>query len=218
MEALEFVMDIFFNLRENLDQWTIMLGPWLYVLLFLVIFAETGLVVTPFLPGDSLLFALGALAATGPLEIWLLFCPADARGDPWGRRQLRDRAPSGAEGLSPRGLAFPEQGAPGPHPALLREVWRQDHRPGPLRPHRSDLRALRGGYWPDALPALRPLQYHGGRRLGGICLFSGYWFGNLPWVNQHFELVVVGIVLVSVMPMVVEYLLAQRRARQALSS
>ena len=73
MEALEFVMDIFFNLRENLDQWTIMLGPWLYLLLFLVIFAETGLVVTPFLPGDSLLFALGALAATGPLDIGLLF-------------------------------------------------------------------------------------------------------------------------------------------------
>ena len=69
-----------------------------------------------------------------------------------------------------------------------------------------------------AYPRFATFNIAGGIAWVAVCLFSGFWFGNLPWVNKHFELVVVGIVLVSVMPMVVEYLLAQRRTRQALSS
>jgi membrane-associated protein len=64
MELLRQAWDLFFHMNEHLNLWAGMLGPWLYVVLFAIIFCETGLVVTPFLPGDSLLFAIGALSAS----------------------------------------------------------------------------------------------------------------------------------------------------------
>src|SRR5919107_1102846 len=70
MEAL---IDIFLHLDAHLENLTASYGPWIYALLFAIIFAETGLVVTPFLPGDSLLFAAGALAAHGELDVGVLF-------------------------------------------------------------------------------------------------------------------------------------------------
>src|SRR5690606_36472051 len=62
-ELLTQALDVFLHLDAHLNDWATTLGPWLYVVLFLVVFCETGLVVTPFLPGDSLLFAIGALAS-----------------------------------------------------------------------------------------------------------------------------------------------------------
>lgn len=67
---LEFFVNFFLNLDAELAKFVQMYGVWVYALLFLIIFAETGLVVTPFLPGDSLLFTAGALAAVGVLDIW----------------------------------------------------------------------------------------------------------------------------------------------------
>ncbi|HQR44235.1 MAG TPA: hypothetical protein PLX97_16175, partial [Gemmatales bacterium] len=68
------LIDLFLHLNVHLNKWADQLGPWLYVVVFAIIFCETGLVVTPFLPGDSLLFALGALAATpdSPLNVTYL--------------------------------------------------------------------------------------------------------------------------------------------------
>ena len=86
MEILQQAYDLFFHLDQHLNQWAGMLGPWLYVVLFLIVFCETGFVVTPFLPGDSLLFAVGALAATEGTPINLsviavLLCIAAVVGD-----------------------------------------------------------------------------------------------------------------------------------------
>ena len=64
------LIDIFLHLDKHLTQFVATYGGWVYGLLFLIVFAETGLVVTPFLPGDSLLFAAGALAAAGGLNVW----------------------------------------------------------------------------------------------------------------------------------------------------
>src|SRR3990172_7940872 len=69
---MDFLIDFFFDLNDNLEIFVGQYGPWVYGLLFLIIFAETGLVVTPFLPGDSLLFATGALAAAGVLDVRLV--------------------------------------------------------------------------------------------------------------------------------------------------
>ena len=63
MDAVAQLLDVFLHLDAHLTEWAGVLGPWLYALLFLIVFCETGLVVTPFLPGDSLLFAAGALCA-----------------------------------------------------------------------------------------------------------------------------------------------------------
>src|SRR5688572_15908303 len=64
METLRQFVDVFLHLDRHLNDWAESLGPWLYVVLFLIVFCETALVITPFLPGDSLLFAVGALAAS----------------------------------------------------------------------------------------------------------------------------------------------------------
>lgn len=67
------LIDIILHLDQHIPQWIAFFGPWLYVILFLIIFAETGLVVTPFLPGDSLLFALGAFTVVdGGLSLWVV--------------------------------------------------------------------------------------------------------------------------------------------------
>ena len=70
---MQTLIDLFLHLDVHLAEFVARYGVWVYGFLFAIIFAETGLVVTPFLPGDSLLFAAGAIAATGALDIWLLF-------------------------------------------------------------------------------------------------------------------------------------------------
>ena len=72
---MHYLLDFFLHLDVHLQAFVTQFGPWVYALLFVIVFAETGLVVTPFLPGDSLLFATGALAATtnGELNVWLAF-------------------------------------------------------------------------------------------------------------------------------------------------
>ena len=72
MDFVRSVVDFFLHLDEHLNQIVTTYGVWTHLILFAIVFAETGLVVTPFLPGDSLLFAAGALAALGSLDLWLL--------------------------------------------------------------------------------------------------------------------------------------------------
>src|SRR5215469_3237248 len=75
------VMDIILHLDQHLADWLAYFGPWTYVIMFLIIFCETGLVVTPFLPGDSLLFALGALSSVeGGLSLWVLLISLTVAG------------------------------------------------------------------------------------------------------------------------------------------
>src|SRR5918999_4978856 len=71
MDFVRSVMDLFLHLDQHLNRIVTDYGVWIYAILFAIVFAETGLVVTPFLPGDSLLFATGALAATGALDVRL---------------------------------------------------------------------------------------------------------------------------------------------------
>src|SRR3989344_4893241 len=74
-------LDIILHLDQHLAAWITLFGPWIYVLMFIIIFCETGLVVTPFLPGDSLLFALGALSALeSGLDVWILLSTLTVAG------------------------------------------------------------------------------------------------------------------------------------------
>jgi len=186
---------------------------WTYLLLFIIIFCETGLVFTPFLPGDSLIFAAAALAAQGWLNIWLLIpilMVAAILGDTvnywighWfgvtlfdGRFRMLKK-----EHLDRTHRFFAKYGGKAIILARFVPIVRT------FAPFVAGLGAMDYGH------------FFAFNIIGGVLwvlLFSGlgYFFGTLPIVQQHFELVVVAIILLSVMPAVYEYFAERRRSRQ----
>ena len=203
------MLDFLLNFDEYLTRFVTDYGTLTYGILFAIIFAETGLVVTPFLPGDSLLFAAGALSATGALSVWILLpvlivaaIVGDAVNYSVGRRLARrflDDAPD-------TGLLFR---------LVKREHVQRAH----------DFFETHGGkavVLARFVPIVRTfvpfvaggagMSYHvfalynitGGILWVGICVGAGYLFGNIPVVKNNFELVVIGIVFVSVIPLAIE--------------
>lgn len=210
-------IDIFLHVDRHLLELVADYGVWIYGILFLIVFAETGLVVTPFLPGDSLLFAAGALAATGALNLWLvalLLLAAAISGD----------AVNYAVGRS-AGLRVIELSRTDPR-------WGRVINPGYIeRAHEFFER--RGGkavVLARFVPIVRTfvpfvagvaeMSYSsfafynvtGAVAWVSICIGAGYLFGNVPLVKDNFSLVALGIVGISLLPMVFEIMNA-RRAR-----
>lgn len=190
-------------------------GRWVYGLLFAVIFAETGLVVTPFLPGDSLLFAVGAIAATGALSLptvaVLLVVAAYtgnvvnyAIGRTIGPRvfQATDNETIFGKLLNRRYLdqahAFFEQHG-GRAVALSRFV-----------PIVRTFLPFVAGAARMSTKTFMIYNLAGAAGWVGLCLGAGVLFGNVPVVKQNFSLVALGIVFVSILPIVFEYLRTRR--------
>jgi len=215
MDFILQLVDIFLHIDEYLGDIIRDYGVWTYLLLFIVIFMETGLVVTPFLPGDSLIFAAGTFAAMGYMEVGLLFAllfAAAFLGDTanyWIGHTLGPRAFSGEIPLLKKVLkkeyldkthAFYEKHG-GKTIILARFV--------PIVRTFAPFVAGVG-----AMTYKKFISYNiiGGLAWVAIFLFLGFFFGNLPFVQKHFEFVVIAIVLISVLPAVVEYF--KERARK----
>ncbi len=202
MELLAHAVEFILHLDRYLDLFIRDYGTWAYALLFLIIFAETGLVVTPFLPGDSLLFAAGAIAARGSLDIGLLavlLAVAAIVGDAanyWVGHALGDRLVGGKR---------------------IRLI-KQEHLD---RTHqfyeRHGARTIILARFVPIVRTFAPFVAGLGRMtyrrfatynvLGGIMwvalfVLGGFFFGNLAVVQQHFGLVIIGIILISFVPMV----------------
>jgi len=214
MEIIAYLIDLFVNLDEHLSLVITRYGTWTYLILFLVIFMETGFVVTPFLPGDSLLFAAGTFAALGALNITLMFLllfAAAVLGDTvnyWiGRR------------IGPRVFEMNSRW-------LKREYLERTHR----------FYERHGGktiFLARFIPIIRTFapfvagvgEMSYGRFLaynvvGGLVwtagfTFLGYFFGNIPIVRENFSFVVVGIIFISVLPIVYEFVASQLKGRRA---
>ena len=213
---METLIDYFLHLDQHLTEFVSLYGPWIYALLFVIIFAETGLVVTPFLPGDSLLFAAGALAAAGSLDITLLLvllCAAAILGDAVnysigrfvGPRVFRSDIPQGFWGR-----------------ALNREHLTRAHDFF----ERYGGKAIVMGRFAPIIRTFVPFvagavsmtyskfafyNVTGGIVWVVVCAGGGYLFGEIPVVKQNFSLVAIAIVAISLIPMAVE-LLRHRRA------
>ena len=210
------ILDLFLHVDEHLADFVQSHGRLVYGLLFAIIFAETGLVVTPFLPGDSLLFAAGALAGSGMLDVRLLlvlFIGAAVLGDAVnysvgryiGPRVFRPEGRSGrfARMLNPKHLErthefFERHGGKAVVMARFVPIVRT------FIPFVAGAGAM-------TYSAFAFYNVFGGVLWVVICVGAGYLFGGMPVVKKNFELVVVGIVFVSVLPMVVE-LVRQRRS------
>ena len=194
-------------------------GIWIYAILFLIVFAETGLVVTPFLPGDSLLFAAGALAASGALDpggVVLLLIAAAILGDAVnyaigrvvGTRiiHLSQTDPRWGRWVQPAYVArahqfFERHGGKAIVLARFMPIVRT------FVPFVAGVAEMR-------YPAFALYNVTGAVTWVGVCVGAGYVFGNVPIVKENFSLVALGIVIVSILPMVFEYL-KHRRGRTA---
>ena len=210
------MLDILFHVDRHLLDFVQTYGAWVYALLFAIVFAETGFVVTPFLPGDSLLFAAGALCATGalrtPVALTLLVVAAftgNAVNYTVGRivgprvfnatdtsgishrllnRQHLDRAHAFFEKYGGKAIIL------GRFVPIVRTFV-------PFVAGAAQMRSSSFGIY----------NLIGAAAWVGLCLGAGLLFGNVPLVKQNFSLVTIGIVLISILPMIVEYVRHLRR-------
>ena len=211
MELLTAFADLVLHLDRHL-QWLVSThGAWIYAILFLIIFCETGLVVTPFLPGDSLLFVAGTLAAAGDMYVHSLFAVlacASFLGDNtnyWIGRYAGPRVftREGSRLLNPSHLArtqhfYDKYGANTIFFARFMPIVRTF---APFVAGIGRMRYSRFLFY----------SFSGSVAWVGSLAYAGYYFGTVPVVKQNLTLVIVIIVLISVIPGVVEYL--RHRAR-----
>jgi len=204
MEFLKQFLDTVLHLREHIGELISHYGPHIYTIFFLVIFCETGLVLTPFLPGDSLLFTAGAFAALGQLNIWLMFgilSVAAVLGDTvnyWIGHYLGPKVFKWEKSrfFNPEHLKrthefYQKYGAKTIILARFVPIVRT------FAPFVAGIGAM-------TYAKFFLFNVVGGVAWVAICLFAGYWFGNIPWVAKHFEAVIIGIILVSLLPLVYE--------------
>ena len=209
---MELIIDIFQNLPTYLHAWATAYGSGLYIILFLIIFAETGLVVTPFLPGDSLLFATGALLSlnvpglnVGTMIILLVI--AAILGDWVNYHVGKWTAPKLFRGYESRWLNRK-------HLEKTKEFY--DRHGGKTIILARFIPIVRT-YAPfvAGMSGMSYRQFAMYNVIGGVVwivsfILLGYFFGNLPVVKSNFQYVILGIIVVSVMPVVVEFIKARR--------
>lgn len=213
MDLLKQLIDFVLHLQEHLHQLTQDYGRWVYGILFAIIFCETGLVITPFLPGDSLLFAVGALAAdpASGLNLWLasaLIFVAAVLGDTvnysigkFAGERLARRFPRliKQKHLDVTNEFFQKYG--GKTIILARFV--------PIVRTFAPFVAGSG-----AMDYRRFMMFNvvGAALWVGLLVPAGWFFGNIPVVKENFEFVVIGIIVVSILPMVYEIWKSRRVA------
>ena len=220
MELIQSFWYFITHLNLTLPAFIVEHGNWVYALLFLVIFIETGLVVMPFLPGDSLLFVAGSLAAIGSLDMAFLFgllFTAAVLGDNinywvgrfFGPRVVKWRT-FGRDLVQQKHLDkthayFEKYGVKTIIIARFIPIVRT------ITPFVAGVGAM------DYKRKFLPFDILGGALWIGLLLAAGYLFGQHPFVQKHYEAVILGIVFISVMPMVVEALRHRMSARKGVA-
>lgn len=203
MQLVRTFIDLFLHLDVHLAELIAQFGAWTYGILFLIVFCETGLVVTPFLPGDSLLFAAGAFAGLGSLNaggLFLVLFAASAAGDStnyWIGRYIGPRAFGGTI----RFLRLEYLGR-------TRDFYARHGRKTVILarflPILRTFAPFVAGVGQLPYPRFLTYSLAGSAAWVGLFVGVGYFFGNLPLVRQHFSVVVMGIIGVSLLPIVVE--------------
>ena len=209
MEALKEILGFFLHVDKHLLEVVQQYGSWTYAILFAIVFLETGLVVTPFLPGDSLLFAAGALAGAGALDVRIiivLLIIAAITGDSLnyaigrhvGPRVFREGSRFFRQEYLDRTHEFYERHG-GKTIVLARFV--------PIVRTFAPFVAGVG-----RMNYARFFAYNVGGGVLWVCLFGllGYFFGNTPIIKENFGLAIIGVILISLLPIVFEYWRARR--------
>jgi membrane-associated protein len=218
MELVTYLIDFFLHLDRHLAEVIQSYGAWTYALLFVIVFLETGLVVTPLLPGDSLLFAAGSFAALGALDVSLLFVllsVAAILGDTVNY--------SIGHYLGPKVFHYPKSRFF--NPDHLRKTHDFYEKYGGKTiiiarfvPIVRTFAPFVAGIGAMSYPRFIVYNVAGALLWVAVCVGAGYLFGNLPFVQKNFSLVILGIIVVSVMPALVEYLRHRSQAQRAAAS
>ena len=213
MELLHWFVDLVLNLDEHLLEMVRQHGVWIYAILFAVIFSETGFVVTPFLPGDSLLFVAGAIAATGEMNVHLLaglLVVAAVLGNSVNYAIGRWM-----------GAWFERGGARWLNRKHLDSAHAFYERHGGKAVVISRFLPIVRTYIPfvAGMAAMAPARFTLFNAAGalmwvvGLC-YAGYFFGNIPWIKGNLTAIILGIIVVSLLPLAIAFVrskLARRR-------
>jgi membrane-associated protein len=212
MELFAYLIDVVLHLDQHLTLLVAEYGPWVYGILFAIVFMETGFVVTPFLPGDSLLFVAGAVAAAGGMDLaWLMATLVTAA-------LCGDNVNYGfGRFLGPR--VFRHEGSRW----LKRENLDRTHafmeRHGPKAIVIARFVPLVRTFVPFVcgLGRLTYARFLGFSVLGallwvGLLVPAGYFFGSLDWVKRNLTLVIFGIIFLSLLPGLIEFWRHRRQA------
>jgi membrane-associated protein len=206
------VVDFFLHLDKHLSQIISDYGGWTYGILFLTIFCETGLVVTPFLPGDSLLFAAGALAAVGALNPHYLFLLLAIAGILGNTANYSIGRFVGAKVFTSNGRFFKKQ-------YLEKANMFYEKHGGKAVIIGRFLPVLRtfvpfvAGIGSMTYARYTLFNVIGSALWVGLFVYAGYFFGNLPFVQKNFSLVILAIIVSSAIPPVVEYFRHRRHPK-----
>jgi len=214
MDLLKQLLEFFLHLDKHLSEVIRDYGTWTYLILFLIVFCETGLVVTPFLPGDSLLFAAGTFAALGALSPWVLFAALSAAailGDTvnyWIGKKIGPRAFSGT-------VRFLKQEHLRKTEAFYERHGRKTIIIARFVPIVRTFAPFVAGVGSMNYPVFLAYNVIGGVAWVALCVFSGYFFGNIPVVKRNFSVVIIAIILISTLPILWEAWKARRAGRGA---
>jgi len=203
MDIIKFLIDFIIHIDVHLGQIISTYGVVTYIILFLIIFMETGLVFTPFLPGDSLLFAAGAFAALNSLNIWLLFfflSIAAILGDTanywigyfFGKKIVaHPKIPIDESHIEETQKFFHKHG--GKTIILARFI-----------PFIRTFAPFVAGVGRMKYQQFFSYNVIGGLLWVSIATFTGYFFGNIKFVKENFSLVIIAVVIISLIPIFVE--------------
>lgn len=208
------VVDTLINFALHVDQYLDLIiktfGAWTYVILFAVIFAETGLVVTPFFPGDSLIFVAGAFAAVGSLNVWILFAALALGaivgdtvnywiGHSFGRKMFHNKSKFFKKEYLSEAEKFYEK-----HGAITIIIAR-------FIPIIRTFAPFVAGIGKMSYKRFVLYNIVGGIMWVSLFLFAGYLFGTFSFVKNNLSLVIIGIIVISLLPAAWEFLAHLRR-------
>jgi len=214
MDLLPTLIDLVLHLDRHLAALVQDYGVWTYLILFLIIFCETGLVVTPILPGDSLLFAVGSLCAIGALDlssVLVLLTAAAILGD----------AVNYAIGYRVGPRVFTRESSRLLNRQYLDRTHEFYERYGPVTiviarfvPIVRTFAPFVAGIGRMAYPRFAVYNVSGAMLWIGSLVVGGYLFGNIPIVQRNFTLVILAIIVLSILPGVIEFLRQRARGRR----
>ncbi len=203
---IEFAIDFILNIDKHLELIVRQYGFWIYLIVFIIVFCETGLVVTPFLPGDSLLFALGALTATGSLSLPLTYAVISAAAILGNIVNYQIGYAVGPKIFFKDNVRFLNK------EHLVRTRLFYERHGGKTVVFARFLPIFRTfAPFVAGIGRMNYSKYTLYNLIGCIAwvttfLVGGYYFGNLPFVKQNFSLVIIVIIVISMMPAIIEFL------------